>query len=206
MNLPYARTFDEVYLYLDLRPCVCGATDLDERITSSVDVDGRPAERVSGHCGSCGRSRQFTFEMPAGPPDVSFEVQYGKGDEPSRLIDCGEWLGVSELYSSAAEQHLEGLGDEPDDEDLTRGYYLLTSALAALDEVIKFLPAGADEVPEGAFWSPAGRMVYENATERFGRDGLTDEREALRARVADFERRYGSSDDDTSDDDAVARG
>ena len=205
MSLPYARTFDEAYLYLDLRPCVCGETELDERITSSVTVDGQPGERISGHCSNCGRSRQFTFEMPGGMPEVSFEVRYGKGAEPSRLIDCGEWLGVSELYATAGEQHLAGFGDEPDDEDLTRGYYLLTSALSSLDEVMKFLPDGAAEVPEGAFWSQAGRMVYESSPERFTRDALTDERAALRARLAEFEQRYGES-DDTSDDAATTRG
>jgi len=194
-RLPYARTYNEVYLYLDLRPCVCGDTDLDERVISDVVVDGRPAERLSGHCSSCGRSRQLTFEMPDGPPpDLSFAVRYGYGEEPSRLIDCGEWIGAAELYGMAADE-LERLADPADDTALTRRYYLLTSALACLDEVIKFLPDGAVVVPETAFWSDAGREVHTRVPERFTRHRLTAERETLHAKVADFERAY--TDDDT---------
>ncbi|GAA4215178.1 hypothetical protein [Actinocatenispora rupis] len=204
MSLPYARTFDEIYLYLDLRPCVCGETQLDERVSTSVVVDGEPAERISGQCASCGRPRQFTFRMPPGPPEVSFEISYG-GDEPSRLLDPGEWLGVSELYGVAADEQTRDL-DPADDEAVTRAYYLLASSLAAVDEVLKFLPAGAAEVPEGAFWSQAGRMVYETSAERFERDRLTAERAEIADRVAEFEQRYGASDDADAPDATAERG
>lgn len=197
MALPYARTFDEIHLYLDLRPCICGETQFDDRTSTSVKVDGTAAERISGHCAGCGRQRQFTFEMPPGTPEISFDIRYGKGDAPSRLLDPGEWLGVSELYTVAAEEQLREL-DPNDDDQITRTYYLLSSAAAAVDEVIKFLPDGSDEVPEGAFWSQAGRLVFETSPERFGRDRLLEERNDIRARVADYERRYSSQDDSAS--------
>lgn len=197
MALPYARTFDEIHLYLDLRPCICGETQFEDRSSTSVTVDGTRAERISGHCAGCGRRRQFTFEMPPGTPEISFDIRYGKGDEPSRLLDAGEWLGVSELYAVAAEEQLREL-DPNDDDQVTRTYYLLSSASAAIDEVIKFLPDNAAEIPEGAFWSQAGRLVFETSPERFGRDRLVEERDDIRARVADYERRYSSQDDSAS--------
>jgi len=204
MSLPYARTFDEIYLYLDLRPCICGETQLDDRVSSSITVDGVPAERISGRCANCGRSRQFTFQMPPGPPEISFDIAYGRGDEPSRLLDPGEWLGVSELYAVAADEQIGEL-DPTDDEAVTRAYYLLSSSRAALDEVLKFLPPGGDEVPEGAFWSQAGRLVYETASDRFTRASLESEFDHVRSRITDFEQTYGSDDAETSEDQTADR-
>lgn len=201
MALPYARGYDEIYLYMGLRPCVCGETEFDDRVSTTVTLDDQPAERFSGHCGGCGRFRQFTFAMPAELPDLSFDVRYG-GDEPSRLLDPGEWLGVAELYTSSA--RLE-LGDPPGeltgDDEITRVYYLLTSTVAALDEVLKFVPEGAGAVPEGSFWSQAGRLVYEMMPDRFGRDGLTRAREQAQARVDEFEEKYGTDEEEEEPDD-----
>ncbi len=190
MSLPYARTFDEAYLYIGLRPCVCGGTEFEDRSAQSVAAGGVTGERISGHCATCGRYREFTFQMPDEPRELSFEVRYGHGDEPSRLLDPGEWLGVSELYALAAQDQLDA-GELADDEDVTRVYYLLTSALAAVEEAAKFLPPDGDTVPEGAFWTQPGRLVFETLPERFSRARLADEHAALRQRVTEFEDKYG---------------
>jgi type III secretion system (T3SS) SseB-like protein len=199
VSLPYARGYDEIYLYMGLRPCVCGETEFDDRVSTTLTVDDRPAERFSGHCSGCRRFRQFTFAMPEELPELSFDIRYG-GDEPSRLLDPGEWLGVAEMYTSSTEQGTPP-GGLIDDDEITRAYYLLTSAVAALDEVLKFIPDGADAVPEGAFWSQAGHKMYEMMPDRFGRAGLERERERAQARVAEFEETYSSDGDDESADD-----
>jgi hypothetical protein len=193
MSLPYARTYDEVYLYLGLRPCVCGETEIDERVSATVSVGGVLAERFSGECTNCGRFREFTFQMAENSPEISSDVCYG-GDEPSRLLDPGEWLGVAELYTSVVDELLAD-GDLDDDDELTRTYFLLTSALAATDEVAKFIPAGDDAVAEGSFWSHAGRMVFEAAPQRFVRESIAETREALLQRLDDFGAKYGSSEE-----------
>lgn len=190
MALPYARTFDEIYLYLDLRPCVCGETELDNRVSSAAVIDDTPANRIGGRCVGCGRSRQFAFEMPSDSTEVSLDMRYGRGDEPSRLLDPGEWLGVSEFYRMAAEDEMRSL-DRDDDEAVARTSALLVASLAALDEVVKFIPDGAATVPEGSFWSQSGRMVYETSGERFSHDRLRALRGELGGRIADFERWYG---------------
>ena len=199
MSLPYARTYDEAYLYISLRPCVCGETEFEDRVWQSMAAGGQTGERISGHCANCGRYREFTFEMPEEPRELSFEVQYGAADEPSRLIDPGEWLGIAELYVLTAQDRLDA-GDLTEDEDITRVYYLLTSALAAVEETMKFIPPDADSVPEGAFWSQAGRLVFESAPERFGRARLDQQREQLRERVVEFEDKYGTDEDEKDDE------
>jgi hypothetical protein len=151
-----------------------------------VAVGGELAERFDGHCANCARFRTFTFRMSDKPHDISFDIRYGIGDEPSRLLDPGEWLGVSELYDLAASERLAA-GELNEDDEVTRLYYLLTSALAAAEEIMKFLPPGEDTVPESAFWTQPGRLVFEAVPERFTRASLANDTATLRQKVADFE-------------------
>lgn len=192
MSFPYARTYDEVNLYVSLRPCVCGETEFEDQTSEAVLFGAVEAERFDFYCVSCARLREFTFQMSDRPREISFDVRYGVGDEPSRLIDAGEWLAVSELYGLAAATELDGEG--PADADgVTALYYTLTSAIAALDEVVKFLAPDTGAVPESAFWTPGGRMMFEAEESRFTRESLAADRERLVDRLAVFESRYGAS-------------
>lgn len=47
-------------------------------------------------------------------------------------------------------------------------------ALAAVEEVLKFLPEGADRVPEELFTSERGREVFHKNPRRFERAGLLE--------------------------------
>jgi hypothetical protein len=194
MSVPYARTYDEAYLFMDLRPCPCGESEF-ERSSTSTPGDGGPVIRFTGTCPNCGRRREFTFRMPEELPELDFEVNYGPAGEPSQLLDAGEWLGVAELYEAVARERLGGADDrELDDDEVTRTYYLLSSAVAATDEVLKFLPAEAPAVPDTAFWSQAGRLAYESSPDRFTRESLAAERDERAGRLAGFEDRYGDED------------
>jgi hypothetical protein len=188
--LPYARTNDEAYLYMSLRHCLCGEGELTGRTIVTESGDALTTKRFGGSCAGCGRERRFRFQMPA-TSEVSFEIRYGVGEESSQLLDAGEWLGAAELYAAEARERLDA-GEPADDQEITRTYYLLASALAATEEALKFLPSGEDSLPEGAFWTPAGRILFETVPEGLTRRRLHDQRETLRRRVTDFENRYGS--------------
>ncbi|MFI5731868.1 hypothetical protein ACIA49_17220 [Kribbella sp. NPDC051587] len=54
-----------------------------------------------------------------------------------------------------------------------------TRASAALDEVLKFIPDGADAVPREAFASELGRAVYDAGPDRFARAELAYRRGLL---------------------------
>jgi len=190
MSYPYARTFDEAYLYMELRPCVCGESEFD-KTTASVIEDGVSVERYSGHCPNCGRARQFTFRMPEEPPRISFDMVYGWGDEPSRLLDPGEWLGVADVFAANARAELDG-ADSADEQRLTRIFYQLSAAVAATGEAVKFLPSGADRIPEEAFRSQPGRLRFELSPERFRRTNLDAELAERKRTMADFEERHGT--------------
>ncbi len=155
MTAPLARTNEEAHLYMELHPCECGEADFDA-VSSVARVAGVWISRYSGRCVECGRERVFEFRQPE---EIALpgEGAWAPDPQPSELLDAGEWLFVADTYGST--------GPDPGPRVRTD----LLAAAAALDEVLKFLPEGADEVPESAFWSARGRAVRDAEPERFRR-------------------------------------
>lgn len=175
MALPLARTNAEAHLYMDLHPCRCGEATFERR-SAVVEADGDLASRYSGACPRCGEQREFLFRLPA---EILLaepvEVRFG-GDEPSELIDPGEWLRIADAYAS---QGPADVHDAPA-ADRARAAQDTATAVAAVDEVLKFVPAGADAVPEAAFRSELGRAVYAKEPGRFRAARLAAVRDAYR--------------------------
>jgi len=84
-----------------------------------------------------------------------------------------------------------------------------------MEEVLKFIPEGAEEVPPSGFWSERGRKLRADSPRRFRRDELTTVRDGYReqwprlvpARVLDVARQLLSTQellDAASPDDAAA--
>lgn len=172
MRLRVARTRDEAHLFLDLHPCAeCGSVETawDHAL---VVVDGELTGRYRGTCSVCGREREYLFALPEREVTPVGYPTFG-GPEPSELIDAGEWLWVAELAA----------GNVPPDDDAEAGRALAIAA-SAVDEAIKFVPPGASDVPEPAFWSERGRLMREQEPSRFSRDALVAAREAFRKRAA----------------------
>jgi hypothetical protein len=168
-----ARTRDEAHLYMDLHPCDCGCVDTGWA-AALAEADGRPARRYYGDCGGCGRHREFLFLLPdrptlLGPGDV---VAFG-GPEPSELLDAGEWLWVADLCAADAARLSEG------DPAAARS---LAIAVAAVEEVLRFVPDGAAEVPADAVWSARGREVWRTERARLLRSRLVAYRDSCRGR------------------------
>jgi hypothetical protein len=156
------RTSAEAHIYMDQRPCTCGDIELDRQ--SAVMADGDVlCSRYFGKCRTCGTMREFIFELPPKQRPIGTQVEFG-GSDPSRLLDPGEWMAISEYYAKLDP-------GTPDDLDIAR---------AALEEVIKFVPPGADSVPDDAFWSARGRAVRDREPGRFRRARLEAVVEAYR--------------------------
>ena len=173
-----ARSNEEVHLFLDLNPCDCGGEDAARDSAVSLDGD-RWLVRYTCICARCGRQREVVFRQPASParPAVG---GWSVGDEPSQLLDAGEWLWVSDMFAGAPAE-VDGL----DREEAARAREDLAAAGGALDEVVKFLPAGADEVPDSAFWTERGRQVWQAEPGRFRRERLAAVRDRYHALLAD---------------------
>lgn len=132
-----ARTIAEAHLYMELRPCSCGESRFDWSLNTSDGVSCS----YTGPCARCQQPRAFEFEIIEPTRPVTEEVDFGSGQ--SRLLDPGEWM---EVALERAKVH------QTRDE--------LAFARAALEEVIKFLPEGAEEVPAAAFTSERGRALH----------------------------------------------
>jgi hypothetical protein len=177
VTAPLARSPEEAHLFMELHPCACGAADFD-RTSSVAEVDGGWLVRYEGRCTSCGRDRVFEFRR-ADETAIPAGGGWAPGTRPSELLDAGEWLLVADAYGSVetgAHGSVEA-GRSP-----TWRTDLLAAA-AALDEVLKFVPAGAETVPDDAFWTARGRAVRDAEPGRFRRFRLEAGRAAYRAAV-----------------------
>lgn len=166
---------------MDLRPCDCGEARFNR---SSVVVElagGELASRYAGSCARCGSAREFMFSLPPQAARPTEEIQYGNA-EPSQLLDAGEWLLVADSYARAVPSDPHRL-PEP---DRRRARARLASAVAALDEVLKFVPPGGTQVPATAIWTVLGGSVCRQEPGRFHVLRLTAVREAYRASLERF--------------------
>ncbi|MFY1635082.1 hypothetical protein ACN27F_17710 [Solwaraspora sp. WMMB335] len=183
--LPPARSSAEAHRYLDLHPCGCGETRWQPQVDVVALADGELATRYHGDCPRCGTRREFRFRLPPQPsPPATTSFAYG-GPEPSQLIDPGEWLLTSDQYAELVPADPARLTDTGQRRHATAA---LDRAIAALDEVLKFVPVGAREVPSTAFTSDTGRRMWRREAARFQIDRLRAVRDAyaaLRASVVE---------------------
>ncbi|WP_405179652.1 hypothetical protein OG225_38765 [Nocardia sp. NBC_01377] len=177
-TLPLARTNLEARLFLRLQPCHgCGSTTCDFR-SAVVNVAGDLVSRYTGTCAGCGVLREYEFRLPEQVlvPGVD-TVRFGS-DEPSELLDPGVWLWYSDQCARQVPESTDGL----DERGRRAARHTLATALAAVHEVLKFVPDGSPSVPDSAFASVDGRAVYQREPARFDRDRL----EAVRDHYANL--------------------
>jgi len=140
-----------------------------------VTMDGDLASRYDGTCAGCGVARRFEFRIPdVIVPPPAHGVCFG-GEACSELLDPGEWMIVADAHARRVPAH--GRGSIGDSES---GERLLAIAIAAIDEIAKFVPPGADEPPAEAFTSERGQAVRAAEPGRFRRARLA----AVRATYA----------------------
>jgi hypothetical protein len=160
-----ARSAQEAHTYMDLHACACGAAGF-ERQHRLENRDGVLVSVYEGACAQCGRTRSFEFTLsedrPPAPPAFG-------GPEPSRIIDPGEFLWISDRVSAEAGRQL--LSTPPAEHRQVRP--ATAYAIAALEEVAKFLPDGADRIPQDRFVSERGRAMYAQDPTRFTRKDIT---------------------------------
>jgi hypothetical protein len=161
---------------MELHPCSCGEGRLT--VTSDdllQDLDGGLVRRRKGTCPGCQHPREFIFGVPETLESggASWELFFG-GDKPSQIIDAGEWLDIAQRLAKSVPQSRSFRPGKR-----REGREVLTEAVAATNEVLKFIPIGADEVPDEAFWSDRGQQKRDENTEQFRREALARFRDDL---------------------------
>jgi hypothetical protein len=171
--LPPARSALEASIAVFLEACPnCGAHGL-EAVPETVVAGGDVALRFAGPCSTCGAPREYLFARA--DEVITGEQQIG-GDDPSRLLDAGQWVGYALFLTDGTPETPDGMPAE-DRADARLDLLLAADALA---EALKFLPADADEVPRSAVWTEAGLAVFDEAPSRLGRAWLTYTMEGYR--------------------------
>jgi len=159
-----ARSITEARLYIDRQPCPgCGHQGFAEP-SRIVEHGDDLAVACNGYCPRCGAARAFELVLAEErvPPGT-----WG-GADPSTLIDAGEWMLLAEEHSSGVPASVATL--PPDDRRRARAD--LAVAIAALAEVAKFIPTGAERPPQGAFFTARGKQAYLAEPGRFTRTRL----------------------------------
>jgi hypothetical protein len=161
-------------MYMDLHPCErCGEPDFEWTVHEAAERDGQRISAYEGDCPACGTRRRFEFvvldpHLP--PPGLG-------GAEPSTIIDPGEFFEVGEWAAGALKVSPNASPDEVGD-----AYDAALDAVATTEEILKFLPPGADSVPAEAFTSGRGHAIRAADPSRFERARL-EEMLAERRRV-----------------------
>ena len=160
----HTHTFNEVKYYLMATPCsACG------KGPRTVDATGPPGKAgepiiVQIHCRSCNRQQGITFCYDHEPPaeEVSAEC-INPTDEPSRIIDLSQWLGLFYMLAESAWQRDSAPSMRRVD----------FQAALCLAEALKFY--GDDELPPASAFSTAeGIAAFRDHPEKFARQKLRD--------------------------------
>ena len=165
-----AHTFNEVWYYLLVTPCAaCGAGPLEMDPPTGPARDRRPQAgkrtAVSVHCKRCGRRRSFSFLCEHPVPDGDPEAEtINPTDEPSRMIDLGQWVSLFHLLDVPA-------ASPPSGPEARRTG--LRAALC-LAEALKFFTEDDELPPESAFFHESTLAAYKEHPERFARQHLRD--------------------------------
>jgi hypothetical protein len=176
-----ARSLAEETAYMQAEPCVCGALLFIPDGYQVRFYEERPTAVHRAPCDQCGRGRAFWFGEPrhAGRFDPMGHG-YGPPDGgPSRLVDPGQWLLLAEAHAALAGETLEPV-------DFWGVAGVLASAVAALDEVLRFIPRHSGRVPREACWTPVGLALYLDDPARFERDRLLAARDHRAGVLAEF--------------------
>ena len=158
-----ARSSPECHLYIALHPCDCGETEgptkhrLESRGEDLVAV-------YDGPCPRCAVPRRFEFALD---PEIAPGGKFG-GAKASQIIDAGQFLAVADAAARQVPASTSGM----DDRERQRARSQMSRAIAALEEVLKFIPEGADSIPGEALFSVAGQALYRSEPGRFRRSRL----------------------------------
>ncbi|HUT59128.1 MAG TPA: hypothetical protein VNA25_14865 [Phycisphaerae bacterium] len=181
-----AYTLNEARYYLVVTPCgqcLKGPWEVD-----AVESDQTPGLlSIESHCGNCRARRLFAFScrrpQPADGPEA---LQINPTDQPSRIVDLGQWLSLFYML-------IESAASERDRRTARRTGYRAAMCLA---EALKFY-ADDDEPPASAFFYDRTAEARRRHPESFSRQRLRDmqaklpDSGAMARRIRRDERRKG---------------
>ncbi|GAA0946000.1 hypothetical protein GCM10009554_41370 [Kribbella koreensis] len=114
--------------------------------------------------------------------------RYGLG--VSQLVDAAQWVLVAEAYARRALTADLAYTGQPD-QDRYSVELNWEFAADAVGEALKFLPEGAEDVPEAGVWSDLGTRTRAKNPQMLTRGKLVDDLQYYRGTLDDFRALYG---------------
>lgn len=173
MTIIRARTYAEAHEYMMLAVGDCAGHGFETRTLRTFREGDRRARTYAVDCPRDGNHWEFTFVTDPRLDDSSDSTALSYGPGQSKLIDAGQWYVVFSFYVNAVRDVQERGCDALPDLDTARAIVdWLDRSRAAIEEILKFLPEGADRVAESALWTDTGREAYRYASDQFDRTTL----------------------------------
>ncbi len=163
-----AHSLAEAYLCLAATPCAeCGRGPVigcEQPTVQDQDV------RIDTKCDSCGFESSKSFRMVTAPTDDTNPSELNGADEPSRLIDVGQWMTLYQIIMDTAESQSNKVFKRE----------LKIHAAQCVTEALKFYDDPDSDLPPPAarFFEPTRRRFHD-APQQFARDRLMRLRAAL---------------------------
>jgi hypothetical protein len=156
-----AHSWAEINYYLLVSPCAaCGKGPW---LAEPAAADAPNSVAATATCKACGNIETFRFSMLASAGQVPGGESINPTDEPSRIIDVGQWLG---LFHMLAEQ----AGKAAHKADTRRMGFQAAQCLA---EALKFYTDDELPPPSAVYTEPTRAALHEYPA-RFARQRLRD--------------------------------
>jgi hypothetical protein len=192
-----ARSDGEAWEYMVFAMVECGGGAIEHTLRY-VDKQNRAVDVYRVSCPSRDEDLEFRFVVADKPDDAPGRLMFGYDSTPSALLDVGQWMLLLNYHRRRVEEATEKMSvaglpgpDEADEllDDIWRGR-------AVAEELLKFIPAGADSFPDSAFWTPFGREMQPTlAVPGFSwRAKMTEHIDAYEQGEAAMRRRYAELD------------
>lgn len=168
-----ARSITERQFYLMVLSCRhCGRGPFDLETSEHVDDDQIDIWYV--RCRSCRTGQRLMFDrskflIPDEPVREGSVPQVNPTDEPSSLLDVGQWLSLFHAIISAA-------AEQSDRKEAQRLGY---EAMLCLEETLKFYPPDSDLPSPEAFFTESSEARFKEHPEQFARQRLYQMRRKL---------------------------
>lgn len=174
MALP-AHSLAEAYLYLMAQSCgQCRRGPLRAETAEKAPGDSTSDFLVTlrASCATCGRPADFVFRLPPGSPTdrPSHGAVINPTDEPSKILDLGQWLTLFRMIAEAAARETR----KPE------ARHLGLEAAQCLEEALRFYDDPDNDLPPPeAFFSPSSREHFRDHPQNFSRKRLLELRSKL---------------------------
>jgi len=170
-----AHSLAEAHLYAMVSRCAsCGKGSFRATETKRLSEPGAVPVLLSMplECVVCGTSRNAVFQLAASPvaqnPEAGAVVN--PTDEPSRILDVGQWITLFQMITEAASKQL----------DKKEIRHLGLEAALCLEEALRFYDDLENDLPPpNAIFNEVSRQTFRNHPELFSKTRLIKLRQKL---------------------------